>query len=666
MRFFLAACAVVPVAACAPRYRTEVVGAGNALVTSRSAAGSTAPGAGIQLPRGSYDLAMRFDIPHAQIIDWRVSCPGVDEHGAVGEAYDAYRTRRLDELRARREADRKRMAAVTGAIAGAVAPRVRTETRVVTPSGEVVVRREVVTPVVVEPPPPVDVVVLPDWDTGRGTLGAKIHIDTHGDGACAITAAADDTNIRASFQVVRIHDLGLEAAERKQASFVGAVAVRGRIAAQLVTYGADESARQRRLDAAAHARAEAEARAGAEARARAEAELRVSAEATARAEADARLRLEAKARADAEASARAKAEARAGAEARARIEAELRVSTEASERALRLRLEAEAHARWVAEAPARARAELIVRQRTYAYTLRSHLVAWLVTECHADAGRRARLELERTERDRVLAIRIEAERVERERLLAIRIEAERVERMRIEAIHQRELAIRLDAERAQVAERDRIRAIHERELAIRLDAERAERARKAALVAELEQRRIDGALRIRTQLTGYLVASGARIRPPRPEALAENPGSAPFPGARWTFGHWSWTNTQWLWTAGGWSDPDTFGATGGEVAVTRPVYVPEPVVTVVAPPITIVRDAPVRPGVTIIGDHRNDAPVVRTPSVRPGAPVIRDHREPIRPAPAPVVRDQRRAPAPAPIVRDHRKEDNKVKVRDHR
>ena len=49
-----------------------------------------APGSGgVQLPQGNYEIAMRFDVPRAQVIAWRVLCPGVDVGGEVGGATQA-------------------------------------------------------------------------------------------------------------------------------------------------------------------------------------------------------------------------------------------------------------------------------------------------------------------------------------------------------------------------------------------------------------------------------------------------------------------------------------------------------------------------------------------------------------------------------------------------
>src|SRR5256885_11290041 len=85
MRLVLVVCAL---AGCGARYRSEFIGTGDAVVLARTTAGATVTG-GIPVPRGSYDIALRFAAPRAQVIDWRVRCPGADLTGTVGETADA-------------------------------------------------------------------------------------------------------------------------------------------------------------------------------------------------------------------------------------------------------------------------------------------------------------------------------------------------------------------------------------------------------------------------------------------------------------------------------------------------------------------------------------------------------------------------------------------------
>ena len=82
--------ALMSVSACAARQQTGLVGQGTAFVQPRDAEASQEPatahppwaiGGGMQLARGSYELALWFDIPRAQVVDWTVTCPGVEVTG---------------------------------------------------------------------------------------------------------------------------------------------------------------------------------------------------------------------------------------------------------------------------------------------------------------------------------------------------------------------------------------------------------------------------------------------------------------------------------------------------------------------------------------------------------------------------------------------------------
>ena len=122
-------CALV--SGCAGRVHTEFVGTGTAIVQPRtevaaSSAVSEAPWAvarGMQLPAGSYELAMAFDIPRAQEVEWTISCPGVSLSGIAGETFESYRARRLAEMREQVRRDRERVSAASGAVIGTFAPR---------------------------------------------------------------------------------------------------------------------------------------------------------------------------------------------------------------------------------------------------------------------------------------------------------------------------------------------------------------------------------------------------------------------------------------------------------------------------------------------------------------------------------------------------------------
>jgi len=524
----------------AARFRAERAGNGTAVVSQRGAVVATSA---IAVGQGAYDLRLHFDVPRAQLVEWSVACPGADSTGSVGEPFEAYRTRRIAQLKADREHEAQTAGAVTNALVGAFAPRVSASSQNGPVRTDVTVDPGAAAGTAVAGSIDQGAIELPPGDVGAGPVETVVHMVTNAAGTCTVTAVADDPNVLGRFDLVHIRDLEAEARAKDAASATASLQARASIRAQLVAAGGDPGKRERDR--------QAEAEAGATVRAHAEAELEIQ---------------------------------------NAHAEAELRVRRESEARQLRVAMEV--RARW-----------------------RVLLVSW-----GADVEYRAKLRAAEEARVRAEAelearrLRIAMEIRARWRLLLISWGADVEYRQ-----HQ------IDRANAAVAE-------HDRQVALLV----AERERREAMMLELS-------MRARTQLRGYLVAIGARERPPMPPAPPENPGAAPFSGATWVAGRWSWSGSVWVWSAGGWSDTSGgFGETGGDVAV-QPVVVDAPVVEV---PVV-------------------DAPVVTTSTTVIG-PVIRDHRTvTVRPAGEP--------PHHEPVVRDHRsssppsdRSSEKSKVRDHR
>jgi hypothetical protein len=578
MRSFV--CLAIALAGCgASRFRTEHVG-----VVPLENGGS------VTLGRGNYQLAMRFDVPRAQIVEWTLQCPSIQRTGTAGETFESYRTRRLAELQRMVEQDRRRLATVTNAIGGHVGaaaqvqgPGTRVQVEARAPSGEVVAEHAIE-----------EIHELPYGDVGAGSYTATIHVQTLQDGACTLSTKAIDP-IGGTLAVDRVRDLRAEEQERVAAQHSMATDARMRVRTRLVAFGADEHARERRIAEEARRREEERV-----ARAKREEESRL------RREEEARIAWEAGAP-ERERLARVEAERSAALETqRIAMENERRLREAEEEKARRERMvivEKERIERIrIIEEERRTRILIIERQRTEALRVRGMYIAWLVGMCNADPHRLARIEAERIERTR----RIEIERIERTR----RIEIDRIERER----------------------------------RITIENERIARERR-----EREQREQQIALSVRAQLTGYLVEAGARMRPPRPSMIVEVAGAAPFEGARWEAGAWIWVQAswQWQWRKGGWVDSTQFGDTGGDVAVRARTVEPRPTATssttststttvtstttyetpaatVVTPPATVVVPAGVTvevPRGSITIDVRSTLPVRAKKPAR-----VRDHR----------------------------------------
>jgi hypothetical protein len=147
---------------------------------------------------------------------------------------------------------------------------------------------------------------------------------------------------------------------------------------------------------------------------------------------------------------------------------------------------------------------------------------------------------------------------------------------------------------------------------------------------------------VRQQLKDYLIWLGARLRPPRPAPLPEEPGASPYDDGEWISGQWIWTGIEWSWTRGGWRDNST----------------------------PIVRDH--RTSSDSDRDHRSDNWSSNTRDHRTSDPSrsdnwssnTRDHRSETKSESKPSVRDHRDNDDDK--EKDDDKKDNAPRVRDHR
>jgi hypothetical protein len=211
------------VTACGSHLKRETVGRGTTAVQARGAVEPVQPGS-IALPRGTYELKLRFDVPRAQLVEWNVICAGTMQSGVVGETFDDYRQRRIAQLIAERERERERVAAVTGAFVGAVAPdmhaRVQARGPNATASAGATVSGQALgdaAGTAIADATVSNVIELPPNDVGAARLETKVAVLTTDDGACSVSAIADDPNVAASYEVVRVRDVDAEARARAAA-----------------------------------------------------------------------------------------------------------------------------------------------------------------------------------------------------------------------------------------------------------------------------------------------------------------------------------------------------------------------------------------------------------------------------------------------------------------
>lgn len=569
-------------AACGPKLRRDVVNQGGAAVALRGQP-AAAP-ATIQLARGRYEIALRWDVPRSQVVDYELTCGGLPiARGQAGETFEAYRTRRIAQLRQQADQDRRAAAAVTSTVVGAVAPNVRVQGAATAPGASATASGEVsgqaagaaAGQAVAQAQP--EIHELPYGDVGAGHYKASAQAAFGVDVTCTLSSIADDPTVYASYQVVQVRDLDAEARERRIAANASAQGVRRQLTAQLQVAGADPWALQKRREAEARARAEAQAERD---------RVRLAAQAERdreQAERD-RVRLTVQAEADLE---RAKAQAerdrvRLAAEAdaeRARANAQAERDRAQRERTTKIELEANL------------KIQIQLKREQRVRHTRTLLVAYLEGECHADPHK---VQREREARELKVRIdlearadaeaRLRAEREARDAKLRIELEARADADARTRGEREaREARIRAEREAREAklrAEREAREQFARDERAAREARERGEREARAAVELEqqraaeaLELQRVQVALNVRAGLRAYLVGIGARERPPMPALLVEAQGTAPFDGAVWIAGNWRWTSGQWVWTAGGWQDSSHFGDSGtvGGAVVSRPV-----------------------------------------------------------------------------------------------
>ncbi|CAN5351377.1 hypothetical protein BH11MYX1_BH11MYX1_15670 [soil metagenome] len=224
-----------------------------AVVTPRG--GVALPAQAIAIGQGAYDLRLHFEVPRAQLVEWTVACPGVASQGSVGEPFQAYRERRLAQLRAQREQDRRNASAVTSALVGAFVPSATASAH----AGPVRVDAEVspgdAAGAAVAGDPYVQ---LPPGDVGAGPIDTVVHVVTTAAGACAVTAVADDADVRGGFELIHIRDLAREAEARDVATAIAAGHARAAMTARLVASGADVDFRAKQQAATEAAQTERE------------------------------------------------------------------------------------------------------------------------------------------------------------------------------------------------------------------------------------------------------------------------------------------------------------------------------------------------------------------------------------------------------------------------
>lgn len=249
-----------------PLGQGRVVVAGAPAAVGPGASATAGLPAAVAVPADAPDSTYRVDfdvwLPRAAEVDWTIRCGSAAVAGVVGEDFATYQARRLRELAAERERERRAAAAVGAAIGQAVIGQVAATTTVQTPTAQgqatVAVDGAAVGAQVGAATVSTDV-ALPPGDVGQGYRHgtATLVVPDATAGACTMELAPrspDDAGALGTFAVARLDDTARRIAAQAQA---GAIVVRGDLRAQLVARGGDVEFRARQA-AQALAAAEAE------------------------------------------------------------------------------------------------------------------------------------------------------------------------------------------------------------------------------------------------------------------------------------------------------------------------------------------------------------------------------------------------------------------------
>lgn len=188
---------------CGHNIRRDFVGRGVAGIQPRDAPAVTIVARAVPVSVGTYAADIAFELPRAQAVDWKVSCPGHSVTGTLGD----------DEVPRAAE----RPAAV--AVRTPIGPAVR--------------------------------VALPAPEIRFHHVSTSVDLEIGYAGACELTAATDDPDVIGSLEVTRVRDLDAEAHAPEIAAAevvkTSAIASRHQVIEHLVADGAWLDGRERRL-----------------------------------------------------------------------------------------------------------------------------------------------------------------------------------------------------------------------------------------------------------------------------------------------------------------------------------------------------------------------------------------------------------------------------------
>ena len=250
----MAAIGIAAQTGCAGHLRHESVGRGVAILappqtgpmaaSEPAAATVTASGGAVPITPGTYEIEWWISQPAAEVIHYQINCGSASASGTLGETPEAYRTRRIAELRKQRDDQRNTVAGIAGAILGNAGARVQTPhgSAGVAVNGNAAgaaIANNVVT----------DDIVLDPRDVGAHTSNGRKTLEVTGDGTCSMAVATSAPATVGTFSVTRDVDIDAEHHREELAADHAAHDLRRAMRDALVAMGSDPQSREHRAEA---------------------------------------------------------------------------------------------------------------------------------------------------------------------------------------------------------------------------------------------------------------------------------------------------------------------------------------------------------------------------------------------------------------------------------
>jgi hypothetical protein len=480
--------------------------------------------------------------PHALELEYKVTCPGGERTGIIGETWEQYQVRRLAELQRARQQEVQTKASIVSAVVGQADGRAQVSSGPAHAEVQGGVDGQALGQAVGEETSAT--AQLPAWDTGAQSLKETLVLSGGEAGTCTMSVwpqdqSQDAAGITGTIKVVQIINKARVRREQRAVADEAAILVRADLRASLVASGADPAYREKQR-VIAHARQREE-------EARRKEELRKQREADRlRRRERAALSLATKPQVKVEAVVEISFEEREKARKKAQEKARLQADFEAKSRE-KARAEASARAEIVARAAVaqraaevRVRAALSTRQRLQSYCLGNG----------ADPYYRARQRQARFDRQQAQ----EREAANQEQ---IEIARRRDQRLLLEAQVGYDLRTRTSIVATLIARGADPEYRRKRDEAdLRAYEGRVREARYATLKASNANARVAAQTTVvSTGNVGTLVVTAKVPRPPVPAAPQTSRPTQPGPNASWIAGFYEWRGSAWVWVPGTWSIP---------------------------------------------------------------------------------------------------------------